>query len=108
MTGLAQGAKIIFVVSAAVIERDNMMDFIGGDMNSTFQAILAERVFGEVKTSNLTPTVVVVLGVTMKSVVLAVDMGLVQRAVAFTTNVIGTTAVSTVFKRLFEDILIHE
>jgi hypothetical protein len=108
MTGLAQRAKVALGMSAAFGERSFVMDFIGSHIKSTFKAILTERILGNVQVTDFTPTMVVVLGVAVNTVVCAIDNSLVQGAVAFTTDVFNTTTVSTAFKRLEGDIFIHE
>ena len=108
MAGLAQRPQIIFSVSAAFGERSFVVDFIGSHIKSTFKAIFTERILGNVQVADFSPTMVVVLGVAIGSVVCAIDNSLVQGAVAFTTDVFNTTTVSTAFKRLEGDIFAHE
>jgi hypothetical protein len=103
MARLAQRPKIGFRVSAFG-KRYDVMDFIGGNMKSTFKAVFTERILGDVKISNLTPTVVIVLGVAMSAVVLAGDRSLVSGTITLTSNVFETTAVCTAFKRFLWDI----
>jgi len=84
-------------VSAAFGERDFVVDFIGGDMNATFKAILTKRVLGNIQVPNLTPTVVVMFGVAVGSVVLAGNRSFVSGTITLTSNVFEATAVGTTF-----------
>ena len=52
------------------------MNFIGGDVESTFEARLTERVLGIIQVSDFSPVPVVVLGIAMRTVIFTVGLGL--------------------------------
>jgi len=80
------------------------MDFIGGDVQTTFEARLAEGIFSDVQVTNFTPTVVVVFGVAMLTVVLAGNNSLVEIAVSAVPSDFGATRIFAGFKRFERDI----
>jgi hypothetical protein len=70
MARLAKRPKIIFCVSPAAVKRTDVMHFVNGDVKSTFEAILAKRMLGDVQVSDFSPTPIVMAGVAMVSVIL--------------------------------------
>jgi len=46
VTGLAEGHKIIFIVSAAVINGSDMVDFINGNQKPPLKAFFTEGMLG--------------------------------------------------------------
>jgi hypothetical protein len=95
VTGLAERLQVIIIVSAAIIKGADVMNFIGGDMKSTFEARLTERVLGIIQVSDFSPVPVVMLGIAMGTVIFTVSLGLMcntespvckARAIGVATN----------------------
>ena len=59
MTRLAQASEVVEVVGAAVVEREDVVNFLHGRVPSTGQAVLAQRVGVDVGRAVLSPPVVV-------------------------------------------------
>jgi hypothetical protein len=73
MTRLAKRTQVGIGMSTAVFRRDNVMNFIGGNITTVLDALLAERMSSDIQATNTPPlpTVkLVMVGVTMKFVIL--------------------------------------
>jgi hypothetical protein len=82
---------------AALIDRDEMMDFVGRSIFTLLQTFLTERVSLDVKITNLTPTRtvnLVVVGRTNVFVILPSGDGLMLQTEAFEGD-FGTAGVGT-------------
>lgn len=55
VAGLAQASEVVEVVGAAVFEREDVVDFLHWCVETSFEAVLAERVGGDVGGADLTP-----------------------------------------------------
>jgi hypothetical protein len=80
-----------------LINRDEMMDFVGGDVKSMFKTLLAEGMGLDVKIANLSPTRTVdfvMVGRTNVFVILPPGDGLMLRAVTVEGN-LGTAGIGT-------------
>jgi hypothetical protein len=60
---MADGHKVIVIMSTAVINRTDMVDFINGNISSGFEAMFTYRVLGHIKLTEFTPMRTVVFAV---------------------------------------------
>ena len=83
----------------AVVKRTDVMNLIGGDVESTFEAVLAKRMLGNIQVSDFSPTPIVMLGIAMLSVILAGGESLVCCTIATLTDEFWATRIFAGFKR---------
>jgi hypothetical protein len=84
MTGLAEGLKVVEAMRTALIDRDEMMDFVGRDVKTAFETFFTEGMLRDIQVTNLTPTRtvdLVVVGRTNVFVILSPGDGLMLRAI---------------------------
>ncbi|CAB0574508.1 hypothetical protein CIP107509_02284 [Corynebacterium diphtheriae] len=55
VAGLAQALQVVEVVSAAVFDREDVVNFLHGCVATGFEAVFAERVGGDVGGADLAP-----------------------------------------------------
>jgi hypothetical protein len=97
VAGLTEGLKIGEVMRAALIGRDEMMDFVGRSIFTGLQTFLTKRVLRDIQVTNLTPTRTVdfvVVGRANVFVILPPGDGLMLRTVAVEGD-FGTAGVGT-------------
>ena len=61
MTGFAERHQVLVRVVSAVGKRDDVMDFLGGNIMSGFKAALAKWMLGDIQIADGTPAAVITL-----------------------------------------------
>ncbi|OFR00299.1 hypothetical protein HMPREF2909_04255 [Alloscardovia sp. HMSC034E08] len=86
MAGFAQAAQVRKVVAAAVLERQDVVDFLNWGGHSFFQAVFAQRMLRDVSSANLAPACTIAavdLRVTLKLTIVLICLFGVELAEPF-------------------------
>ena len=96
MARTAKGHKIIFSVSAAIVNRDDMVYFINGNITSGFETMFTKGMLGNIQFPNLAPARTVMLGMvwTVAFVIFTVGDGLMFGTITVTSDKFTASGVS--------------
>jgi len=101
VTGIAKGHKVLISVGAAAINREYMVDNIGGDEAAQLDTLRAERMPLDISLTNNAPAVIVVLGIAVCAIILAGSDGLMGRTITAFPDGCCATGVGTGFEGKF-------
>ena len=93
MTLLAEAHKVVIVITAAVGDGFDVMDFGGGNETVDLKAVLTERMLGEIQVTNLAPAGVIMfsrIGITVILVIFSVRFRSVNLTITPSGNVRAT------------------